>query len=408
MLDLRTGVFLLCFSPGVLVSIDLKFQYLEGDKFQFKGQSEQSVWANGTRIQTNNNDFQTAYAVIGVDRGEAHLTTQTLFRTVRKGIHTASQAAESLQSEFSVDELGHFTVCDATRPVMRSIPTFPGHALVEKQTWSAPATEVVELSRMGIFSQNRRPLPPVNLAFPVNYTYQGTVSRDGKVLEVIDLEFTVSYRTAYSKDQFRIYPVLITETTHQQLYFNNALGVEDSHAEANTLILVLSNGDLYEFQGTSRTELASLVLSDRPVPAENAAMTRPQEPLSFEESGKNSRTEAEGTKMISLGRVSFLANSFRLLPDEALKLRAIAQVLREHPGDILVEGFTTDAGTQGQQKRLSEERAVSVGEFLLEIGARLPDQILYRGMGSRRPCVPNDSEENRERNRRVEITLLQD
>ena len=435
--------------------MDLRFQYLDGDRFQLQGESEQSVSANGIRLQTNTNTFQTESLVSGVDQGGAHLTTQTLFTSQSKGAHNASQASESLTAEYTVDTLGQYTVApDAPRPVMRGIPTFAGHDLEDQQTWSAPGSEVVDLSGISIFSQNKRPLPLVTLTFPVSYQYRGTVIQDGKSLQIVELEFTVFYRTPFTKDQYRVFPVLVSGKTHQIVYFNNALGLVDSYAEEDTLSLVLSNGDLYEFAGKSQAALKDMAITERPVPVEtkknpmdvaDQPQTKAEDPNQVRQPplaptfdslfgmspefveipqddrpnlltalnpdsvpGSSTGDWLERMKVIRVGTVSFLPNSDKLTAIEKQNLRIIGEVLSKYPDwDILIEGFTTQAGTSNQQRRLSEERSVSVGEFLAEIGAKRPDQIVYRGLGAKRPLAPNDTDENLQKNRRVEITLLQ-
>jgi outer membrane protein OmpA-like peptidoglycan-associated protein len=96
------------------------------------------------------------------------------------------------------------------------------------------------------------------------------------------------------------------------------------------------------------------------------------------------------------------------MPSEQAKLKLIAEVLQRYPDrDILVEGHTAEAVSSVDPQKLSEERAAAVGNALVATGARRPDQIIYKGWGSTKPLVPNDTEEHRSKNRRVEITLME-
>ena len=87
--------------------------------------------------------------------------------------------------------------------------------------------------------------------------------------------------------------------------------------------------------------------------------------------------------------------------------RIIGEILADYPeNDLLVSGHTALAGTEGGRQRLSVERARAVGEYLLAGGVRAADRVLYRGYGASRPIADNDVPSGRARNRRVEITVL--
>jgi outer membrane protein OmpA-like peptidoglycan-associated protein len=73
-------------------------------------------------------------------------------------------------------------------------------------------------------------------------------------------------------------------------------------------------------------------------------------------------------------------------------------------GEIRVVGHTCDIGTAQYNQGLSERRARSVVEFLSSQGIAA-DEIRSEGRGLTEPRYPNDSEENRSRNRRVEISF---
>ncbi|WP_376691372.1 OmpA family protein [Wenzhouxiangella sp. EGI_FJ10409] len=74
-------------------------------------------------------------------------------------------------------------------------------------------------------------------------------------------------------------------------------------------------------------------------------------------------------------------------------------------GDIQVVGHTCDIGTEAYNQGLSERRARSVVDFLTSRGVDA-GEIEWQGEGETEPRFPNDSEENRARNRRVEISFV--
>jgi outer membrane protein OmpA-like peptidoglycan-associated protein len=48
-----------------------------------------------------------------------------------------------------------------------------------------------------------------------------------------------------------------------------------------------------------------------------------------------------------------------------------------------------------------------VGNQLVKLGVRTPEKLVFRGWGAEHPVAPNDTEANKQRNRRVEITILE-
>lgn len=74
---------------------------------------------------------------------------------------------------------------------------------------------------------------------------------------------------------------------------------------------------------------------------------------------------------------------------------------------ILVQGHTDSDGDEISNLTLSENRCLSVKERLMEIfGENTFYEFEIKAYGESKPRFPNDSEENKQQNRRVEITVL--
>jgi len=88
------------------------------------------------------------------------------------------------------------------------------------------------------------------------------------------------------------------------------------------------------------------------------------------------------------------------------RLDAFATALGAFPDlNVFIEGHTCDIDTDAHNQDLSDRRAAAMRDYLIEIGvdpARIVETI---GYGETRPEVPNDSDENRQRNRRAIATL---
>jgi outer membrane protein OmpA-like peptidoglycan-associated protein len=86
-------------------------------------------------------------------------------------------------------------------------------------------------------------------------------------------------------------------------------------------------------------------------------------------------------------------------------LREVAEVLRLHGGVLRIEGHTHNRGDEAVQKRISEERAAGVRDFLLTQGVPA-DRLEVEGLGSSQPVSTNRTASGREANTRIELILL--
>lgn len=112
--------------------------------------------------------------------------------------------------------------------------------------------------------------------------------------------------------------------------------------------------------------------------------------------------------MLTLGSDAlFASGSAVVLPDRLALLQRVGAALRELDARIVVVGYTDDELPRGKRSnwQLSLARAGEVANVLRE-EAGAPERFLAQGGGASAPVVPNDSPENRARNRRVVITVV--
>ena len=87
-------------------------------------------------------------------------------------------------------------------------------------------------------------------------------------------------------------------------------------------------------------------------------------------------------------------------------LKNMAEVLKANPKlHVRVVGYTDSRGSDQYNQRLSERRAQAIKDYLVKKGAN-PSQLETEGRGETNPIVPNDSERNMFRNRRIEFEML--
>jgi outer membrane protein OmpA-like peptidoglycan-associated protein len=88
-------------------------------------------------------------------------------------------------------------------------------------------------------------------------------------------------------------------------------------------------------------------------------------------------------------------------------LERVAAIITRYPtARILISGHTSSEGSTAYNQDLSEKRAASVQAFLSTRIGTLRYTNEAHGSGESRPIASNQTEEGRERNRRVEILIL--
>lgn len=86
----------------------------------------------------------------------------------------------------------------------------------------------------------------------------------------------------------------------------------------------------------------------------------------------------------------------------------IATVLKKNEGlRIRIDGHACDLGTDEHNQDLSERRANAVMSYLVQKGVKEAD-LKTHGFGESKPIAPNTSEDNRVKNRRVELTVVEE
>ncbi|HEX9160242.1 MAG TPA: OmpA family protein [Thermoanaerobaculia bacterium] len=103
--------------------------------------------------------------------------------------------------------------------------------------------------------------------------------------------------------------------------------------------------------------------------------------------------------------ILFDVDSAALRPESRTTLRELATNFQRYPDELVdVEGHTDSTGTTEHNQGLSERRAGSVRDYLVDQGVAARD-ITAVGYGETRPKASNSTPEGRQLNRRVEIHI---
>ncbi len=109
---------------------------------------------------------------------------------------------------------------------------------------------------------------------------------------------------------------------------------------------------------------------------------------------------------VILKNIFFEFNSAKLTPESYTELNRVFKLLTTNPTmRIEVSGHTDNVGSLQSNTRLSEARAKSVVDYLVNSGIE-PSRLEYKGYAFTEPIASNDTEEGRAQNRRVEFKIL--
>ena len=116
------------------------------------------------------------------------------------------------------------------------------------------------------------------------------------------------------------------------------------------------------------------------------------------------RDSARGL-IVSMSDVLFDTGRYSLKPGAREKLAKVAGILLAYPGlNIEVGGYTDNVGGDDMNQRLSENRAGSVRDYLVQQGVAT-GSVSARGFGNTLPVASNDNSSGRQQNRRVELLV---
>jgi outer membrane protein OmpA-like peptidoglycan-associated protein len=401
-----------CFAAGVLLAVcaarlsaeTFRFKYRTGDAYRILNTIKESVFANGRFDHRAEIVNRISVEVIDAE-GDAG-KHDAVFMTSERSVGATGEAlvwGDEYRSIFRRDARGRYTIDDAYfMPVVRNVPIFPEGDVKPGATWTAEGEEAHDLRRT--FGIDK----PFKIPFSASYKYTGTVkTKEGRVLHIINVKYNIRFQSPPRTGNPQISPnaaeePLMTQIfSDQTLFFDAERGIIARYTETFKITIETDKGNVYEFQGTSEGEVTEY---------ETAAAERIDEVRKEIDTMnlKNVDVVAEEQGLtLRLENIQFLADSAVLMESEKAKLRRLAEILSQFPdNDLLVSGHTAVAGTSQGQQKLSEERARAVADYLVSLGVRDAYHVFTRGFGSTKPIAPNTTPSGMEKNRRVEITIL--
>ncbi len=117
-------------------------------------------------------------------------------------------------------------------------------------------------------------------------------------------------------------------------------------------------------------------------------------------------TPLKAGESIVLRNVFFATNSYDLRPESETELNKLFDLLVKNPTlKVEISGHTDNVGSDTKNMTLSENRAKSVYNYLINKGINA-SRLSYAGYGESKPVATNDTEEGRQQNRRTEVKIV--
>ena len=403
---LLPAIFLLSLSLQSLGAEELfYYRHRAGDRYRVISTVHQDVFVN--RRLSHRAEILNRIAVEVVAEADGVGTHRATFQTSERAVAAdgrgfgaatvgSFQWSREYDSVFDRDRRGITTVgARYFMPVVRNVPVFPEGPVSVGDRWSHEGYEAHD------FRDNFGIPEPYIIPFVAHYEFLGYREWRGRELPA----FSVTYRVRSEPPAVRgrVWPRRIDGSSDQIVFWDAALGQPVAYTEEFRYVFELSDGRTIEYRGWAEAEIIESELMDR----ERLAREIAEDIGRMGISGVYVRAVDEGVT-ITLEDIRFHADTAIMLPGEREKIDRIAEILRRVPErDILVGGHTALAGTPEGRMLLSIERAAVVADYLINLGVRSPERVVVRGYGAERPLADNLTEEGMRRNRRVEITILE-
>lgn len=378
-----------------------EFKYNEGETYRILSTVNEDVLVNGNLHHKAEIINRISVKVTNVDSNgagvhEAHFMTSE--KSVGNGSNALYTWGEEYESKFSRSKNGVYTISDEYfMPVVRDVPVFPDRDLKIGDTWSYEGHEAHDLrGSFGVFT-------PFKVPFTANYAYYGDTEKDGVKYQIIKANYRLYYDSPKPANPNVEYPASTQGFSDQTILWDNEKGMIRSYSERFRIQIETNFGDIFVFKGRATAEVTDIASVKN---AETIAKVKEQ----ISELGiENTDVKANDKGItISIENIQFKADSAILQASEQAKLKKISEILKAFPdNDLLVVGHTALAGTPESCQALSEERANSVADYLVKQGTKDRKHIFTQGKGASEPIAPNTTANGMAKNRRVEITIME-
>ncbi len=168
---------------------------------------------------------------------------------------------------------------------------------------------------------------------------------------------------------------------------------------AALLLLATGCSGVTAFQG-------NMAVAATPPPPPPAPVPPPPPPV-VEKVEAPKTVEVVGNHIEIHQKIQFEVSKAIIKPESFPLLAEIADVIKKNPQikKLMVEGHSSAEGDAAMNQRLSDDRAKSVRQHLVDKGGVAAGILTAKGYGETKPLMSNDTDAGKEKNRRVEFLI---
>ena len=386
---------LLFFVSLALNGETFRFGLDKGDKYSIESVTVEDVYMNGAYLQSGRVTGKVSVAVEDYDgewtdnRGDFYYLEE-----IAHSSQKIFELSEQSTVNFMRDSLGRMEVDEKyLSPVMRNLPLFEDRDLSPGDSWNAMGEEVHDLSRNYDVLEIRFPID-------VHYTYLGEVEYEGNTYDHFEMVYDIYHNNAPEIYSGLFYPARVRGRSERTMLWDRVRGLPYQITEDFYIVFDMADGQEVIYDGVrSAVYTVHDELTEQSAEEVGDALS--------ELDDTDVTLEEEGIT-ITLHNIHFDPDSPNLREEEKVRLREIAKILDYYADrDLLITGHAADVGDWDTGVILSEQRAANTAAFLRENMENPERLIMTRGLGAAEPIAPNETEAGRVRNRRVEITILE-
>lgn len=121
------------------------------------------------------------------------------------------------------------------------------------------------------------------------------------------------------------------------------------------------------------------------------------------------RVEVRDNRIVINEKIQFEYDSAKILPVSHDLLNEVASTIKQNPQikKLEIQGHASSEGEDDYNLKLSDKRAKSVMEYLTKTAGIDKTKLTSKGYGESQPIASNDTDEGREKNRRVEFVITE-
>ena len=384
----------------------LKFKYKKDDSYRVLSTVSEDVKVNGILNHHAEIINRATVKITDVDkngRGYSTANFMTTESSTENPTHTTLTFGENYESKFWRDERGVYEIEDKYfMPVVRDVPLFPEKALKIGDTWTANGHEAHDLRKTFNIPT------PVKVPFTATYKYErdeegfsSDEKHEKKIFQVISVKYSLFFESPTPKSSTGDFICTTMGYSNQTIWWDNEKGQIDHYKEDFRILLETYSGNQFDFYGTAHAEVTEFTRT-----ATEKNIKDVEEKIKDMNMENGSVVKSEMGLTVSVENIQGKPDAAELLDSEKEKIKKISKILESYSNDLLITGHTAKAGTPESCQILSEERAESVAQYLIDIKVRDKYHIFTQGFGARVPIASNAIEAGRAKNRRVEITIL--